>query len=64
MCFMNSKRYPEEFKRKTVKQMIERGYFVADVAQRIDTTTQSLYACINKYGELQPWPSEEFYLSA
>ncbi len=54
---MKSKRYPEEFKREAVKQVTERGYSVADVAQRLDTTTHSLYAWIKKFGEPQPKPS-------
>jgi len=29
---MKSKCYPEEFKREAVKQVTERGYFVAEVA--------------------------------
>ena len=41
---MKSKRYTEEFKREAVKQITERGYSVADVAQRLGTTTHSLYA--------------------
>jgi len=48
---MKSKRYPEEFKIEAVKQVTERGYSVAEVAQRLDTTTHSLYAWIKKYGE-------------
>jgi len=51
---MKSKRYPEEFKIEAVKQVTERGYSVAEVAQRLDTTTHSLYAWIKKYGEQQP----------
>jgi len=51
---MKSKRYPEEFKIEAVKQVTERGYSVAEVAQRLDTTTHSLYAWIKKYGEQPP----------
>jgi transposase len=29
------KRYPEEFKREAVKQVVERGYSVAEVAKRL-----------------------------
>jgi len=47
---MSGKRYPEEFKIEAVKQVIDRGYSVADVAQRLDVTTNSLYAWIKKYG--------------
>ena len=41
---MSSKRYTEEFKKEAVKQITDRGYSVADVAQRLGTTTHSLYA--------------------
>ena len=41
---MSSKQYPEEFKIEAVKQVIDRGYSVADVASRLGTTTHSLYA--------------------
>ncbi|MEL0638579.1 transposase [Marinomonas sp. TI.3.20] len=61
---MKSKRYPEEFKREAVKQVTERGYSVAEVAQRLDTTPHSLYAWIKKYGEPQPKPSEDLDLTS
>ncbi len=51
---MKGKRYTEEFKREAVKQVIERGYSVADVAQRLGTTAHSLYAWLKKYGEPKP----------
>ncbi len=47
---MSSKRYTEEFKIEAVKQIIERGYSVQDVANRLGTTTHSLYAWRKKYG--------------
>ncbi|MGV6634841.1 IS3 family transposase [Klebsiella pneumoniae] len=47
---MSGKRYPEEFKIEAVKQVVDRGYFVASVATRLDITTHSLYAWIKKYG--------------
>jgi transposase len=37
------KRYPEEFKREAVKQVVERGYSVAEVAQRLGICTKTLY---------------------
>jgi transposase-like protein len=41
---MNSgKRYTEEFRIEAVKQVIDRGYSVAEVAERLETTTHSLY---------------------
>ena len=48
--FMSHKRYPEEFKIEAVKQVTVAGYSVADVAQRLGTTTHSLYAWIKRYG--------------
>ena len=38
------KRYTEEFKKEAVKQVTDRGYSVAEVAERLGTTTHSLYA--------------------
>jgi len=52
---MNSgKRYTDEFKIEAVKQITERGYSVADVAERLGTTTHSLYAWLKRYGEQSP----------
>ena len=52
---MNSgKRYTDEFKIEAVKQVTERGYSVAEVAERLGTTTHSLYAWIKRYGEHRP----------
>jgi transposase len=50
----NSKRYTEEFKIEAVKQVTERGYSVADVAERLGTTTHSLYAWLKRYDEKSP----------
>ncbi|MFT5605901.1 MAG: transposase [Paracoccaceae bacterium] len=61
---MKSKRYTDEFKREAVKQVTERGYSVADVAQRLDTTTHSLYAWLKKFGEPNPQFSDKIDLSA
>ena len=47
---MSSKRYPDEFKIKAVKQVVDRGHSVADVAGRLGMTTHSLYAWIRKFG--------------
>lgn len=45
---MSSKRYPDEFKVETVKQVTERGYAAADVAKRIGVSRNSLYERIKK----------------
>lgn len=47
---MSSKRYPEEFKIEAIKQVLEKGYSVTEVAARLGTTTHSLYAWIKRYG--------------
>lgn len=47
---MSSKRYPEEFKREAVKQVVDRGHTIATVAKNLDVTTHSLYAWVKKYG--------------
>ena len=47
---MTSKRYTEEFKIEAVRQVVERGHSVAEVASRLGMTTHSLYAWKMKYG--------------
>ena len=47
---MSGKRYPEDFKIEAVKQVTVAGHSIADVAQRLGTTTHSLYAWIKRYG--------------
>jgi transposase len=47
---MSGKRYPEEFKIEAVKQVVDRGHSISDVAKRLDITTHSLYAWVKKYG--------------
>jgi len=47
---MSGKRYPEEFKIKAVKQVIDRGHSITSVATRLDITTHSLYTRVKKYG--------------
>ena len=50
----SSKRYTEEFKIEAVKQVTERGYSVADVAERLGTTTHSMYNWLKRYGGQSP----------
>lgn len=50
----SGKRYTEEFKIEVVKQVTERGYSVAEVSERLGTTTHSLYTWIKRYGEQSP----------
>lgn len=47
---MSGKRYPEEFKIEEVKQVVDRGHSISDVAKRLDVTLHSLYAWVKKYG--------------
>ncbi|MGB1293771.1 MAG: transposase [Pseudoalteromonas sp.] len=39
------KRYTQEFKEAAVKQMTQHGYSVAEVAERLDIYTKTLYHC-------------------
>lgn len=50
---MSGKRFTEGYKKAAVKQIIERGWSVAVVAERLGTTTRTLYAWIKKYKESQ-----------
>jgi len=47
---MSGKRYTDEFKIEAVRQVTDRGYSVAEVADRLGVTTHSLYAWVNKLG--------------
>ena len=47
---MSSKRYTEEFKIEAIRQVVDRGYSIAEVADRLGTTTHSLYVWKKKYG--------------
>jgi len=48
---MSSKRYTDEFKIEAVRQVAERGFKVAEVADRLGITTHSLYAWLRKFGK-------------
>jgi transposase len=45
---MSSKRYTEEFKVEAVKQVVDRGHSVVEVAERLDVNKHSLYAWIKR----------------
>jgi transposase len=47
---IGSKRYTEKFKVEAVRQVVEHGHSVAEVASRLGMTTHSLYAWKMKYG--------------
>ena len=51
---MSGKRFTDEFRIEAVKQVTERGYSVAEVAERLGTTTHSIYAWLKKYKENSP----------
>ena len=46
--FMSNRQYTDEFKAEAVKQVTERGFRVADVAQRLGVSTHSLYVWLRK----------------
>jgi transposase len=48
---MHGKRYPEEFKIQAVKQVVDKGFTMKDVAQRLGVTYKSLYRWVQKYGK-------------
>jgi len=46
---MTKGKFVEEFKDEAVKQVIERGYTVGDVAKRLGISVQSLYKWVKVY---------------
>jgi transposase len=49
-----SKRYTEEFKIEAVRQVTERNYPVAEVAERLGVSGHSLYSWIKRYANPTP----------
>lgn len=45
---MSSKRYTDEYKAEAVKQVLDRGHGVADVARRLGINKHSLYEWVNR----------------
>ena len=45
---MSSKRYTDEYKAEAVKQVLERGHLVTDVAQRLGLNKHSLYEWVKR----------------
>ena len=43
---MSNQRYTPEFKDEAARQIVERGYFVADVSKRLGVSAHSLYKWI------------------
>lgn len=52
-------RYPEEFKRDAVSQVIDRGHSVSDVSSRLGVSTKSLYDWIKQYSKPESVRQEE-----
>lgn len=50
---MSQKKYPEEFKIEAIRQVVERGHPVAEVAARLGVSQHSLY----KWIKLQQLPA-------
>jgi len=44
---MNNPRYSPEFKDEAVRQVVDRGYSVPDVSQRLGVSAHSLYKWVN-----------------
>ncbi len=53
---MSSQRYPPEFKDEAVRQVLERGYSVAEVSQRLGVSAHSLYKWVKA---VKPEKSDE-----
>ena len=52
-------RYTDEFKQDAVAQVIDRGYSVGDVADRLGITTKSLYAWKAKFEQPKQQTSQD-----
>ena len=44
----SNNKYPQEFKDEAVRQVIDNGYSIKDVANRLGITDKSLYNWVNK----------------
>jgi len=51
---MSGRRYTEEFKIAAVRQMVESGHSVAEVAERLGVSAHSLYAWKRQFGPDAP----------
>jgi transposase len=56
---MSSRRYTDEYKAEAVKQVVERGHAVVDVAARLGINKHSLYDWIQKSKRAAPKPVAE-----
>lgn len=48
---MGKARFSDDFKRDAVHQVVERGYPVAEVSQRLGVSTHSLYAWVKRFSK-------------
>ncbi len=55
---MSKLSFPEEFKIEAVKQVIDRGYPVAEVASRLGVSAHSLYQWLKRYDPKRSIPAE------
>lgn len=55
---MGKAKFCDDFKRDAVHQIVDRGYPVAEVSQRLGISTHSLYAWVKKFSK-QSDSSEE-----
>lgn len=46
---MSKSKFADEFKQEAVRQVIERGYTISDVAKRLGVSVQSLYKWVKEY---------------
>lgn len=51
---MSNPRYSDEFKSEAVRQVLERGYSVKEVAERIGVCTDSLYKWVRAAKKANP----------
>lgn len=49
--FVSAKRYTDEFKTEAIRQVVEYGRPVAEVAERLGITTHSLYLWKRQFGK-------------
>ncbi len=48
---MSTQRFTPEFKAEAVRQVVERGYSVAEIAERLGVSTHSLYKWVSGGGQ-------------
>jgi len=53
---MNNQRYPQEFREEAVRQVLERGYSVKEVSERLGVSTHSLYKWVQA---AKPTPTKQ-----